>query len=215
MEVFQKEYALAYDHIYHDKDYERECDFIEAAFKKHSKGVKTILDLGCGTGNFVAFLEKKGSCDWQQLVGLDLSEKAVNEGKARGLESDITKLVAADVLNLKQNRTQLVPMPDVISLMFVLHEFDDKMALQIIDSCHCLWPTSKILLTEMIHLDDSQIKKSNGTVVPELNFVHRLSYQVIRSKAEWERLFAVAGYRLVTSREHSLTYTFCLLFSQK
>lgn len=173
-----------------------------------------LIDLGCGTGNFVAFLEKNGSCSYKQLVGIDLSEKAINEGKGRGLESKITTLIAADILDLKQELVQLVPVPDVISLMFILHEFDDEKALQIIYNCRCLWPDSKILLTEMMHLDDSEIRKSNGTVVPELNFVHRLSYQTIRSKTEWERFFAIAGYKLVESREHRLTYTFCLLFSQ-
>lgn len=50
MEVFGKEYTRAYDHLYQDKDYAKECDFIEAVFQKYSVGVKTILDLGCGTG---------------------------------------------------------------------------------------------------------------------------------------------------------------------
>ena len=50
MTVFGDEYAIAYDYLYHDKDYEKECDFLEAIFRKHGKKVNTVLDLGCGTG---------------------------------------------------------------------------------------------------------------------------------------------------------------------
>jgi hypothetical protein len=32
--VFKKDYAEAYDSLYHNKDYEKECDFLEDLFKK-------------------------------------------------------------------------------------------------------------------------------------------------------------------------------------
>ena len=31
--VFGHEYAAAYDHLYQEKDYEKECDFLEEIFK--------------------------------------------------------------------------------------------------------------------------------------------------------------------------------------
>jgi hypothetical protein len=46
MRAFGKEYALAYDYLYKDKDYEKECDFIGRVFKKFSGRVETILDPG-------------------------------------------------------------------------------------------------------------------------------------------------------------------------
>ena len=36
MAVFGSDYALAYDALYRDKDYEHECDFLEAIFRKYS-----------------------------------------------------------------------------------------------------------------------------------------------------------------------------------
>ena len=50
--LFGKEYADQYDLLYGDKDYEAECDLLEKVFRLYSSApVKTILDLGCGTGN--------------------------------------------------------------------------------------------------------------------------------------------------------------------
>ena len=49
--VFKEEYANAYDDLYQDKDYEKECDYIEALFKQFNYKPETILDLGCGTGD--------------------------------------------------------------------------------------------------------------------------------------------------------------------
>jgi len=64
------QYALYYDLLYSDKDYEGECDFIEEIFEKYAdKKPKNILDIGCGTGGHLVPLLKRG----YNLVGLDFS----------------------------------------------------------------------------------------------------------------------------------------------
>jgi SAM-dependent methyltransferase len=69
--IFKQAYADHYDLLYKEKDYESECDLIEQAFLRYSKEpVKTILDMGCGTGNHLFPLAKRG----YQLHGVDLSE---------------------------------------------------------------------------------------------------------------------------------------------
>jgi SAM-dependent methyltransferase len=69
--VFQQGYADQYDLFYGDKDYESECDLLEQAFQRYSKEpVRTILDLGCGTGNHSIPLARRG----YQVHGVDLSE---------------------------------------------------------------------------------------------------------------------------------------------
>ena len=51
-EMFGAVYADAYDLLYQDKDYDAECDLIESLFKNYGEsGIKSVLDLGCGTGN--------------------------------------------------------------------------------------------------------------------------------------------------------------------
>ncbi|MFB3885588.1 MAG: class I SAM-dependent methyltransferase [Thermodesulfobacteriota bacterium] len=69
-EVFRKDYADAYDLLYTDKDYEAECDIIEEVFRCSGNGsIRTILDLGCGTGNHVIPLAQRG----YEVTGVDIS----------------------------------------------------------------------------------------------------------------------------------------------
>jgi SAM-dependent methyltransferase len=71
MSVFGKIYSSAYDNLYHDKDYEKECDFLENIFGKYKKKVMTILDLGCGTGGHAIILAKRG----YEVTGIDRSSE--------------------------------------------------------------------------------------------------------------------------------------------
>lgn len=80
MSVFGKEYAKAYDYLYQDKDYKEETDFIEGIFEKHSAKIKTVLDLGCGTGGHALILAESG----YEIAGVDRSAEmvAIAEKKA-------------------------------------------------------------------------------------------------------------------------------------
>jgi SAM-dependent methyltransferase len=60
-EPFRTEYAGQYDAIYREKDYEAECDLLEAAFARYgSAQVRSVVDLGCGTGNHAFPLSRRG-----------------------------------------------------------------------------------------------------------------------------------------------------------
>ena len=78
--VFGKEYADQYDTFYHDKDYEAECDLIEEVFRRYAdKPVKSILDLGCGTGSHAISLARRG----YQVTGVDCSPEMITQAKAK------------------------------------------------------------------------------------------------------------------------------------
>ena len=84
---FEEKLAQIYDLIYRDKNYEKECDFIEEIFKKYSgRPIKTILDIGCGTGGHAIPLVGKG----YNVLGIDISESMV--GKAKEKSKNIANL---------------------------------------------------------------------------------------------------------------------------
>lgn len=96
MKLFEK-YAEYYDFLYQDKDYEKECDFLEEIFQKFSSTpIKTILDGGCGTGGHVFPLAKRG----YKVIGIDSSDAMVT--KAREKEEELNLGIEFQVSDLRQ-----------------------------------------------------------------------------------------------------------------
>jgi len=80
-ELFGDRYAAAYDALYHDKDYEAECDLIERLLAVHGAGGKRrLLDLGCGTGNHAIPLARRGHA----VVGVDRSGPMLALARKKG-----------------------------------------------------------------------------------------------------------------------------------
>lgn len=70
MSVFNNDYAAGYDALYKEKNYQAECDVIEAVLGASSTGRPIrLLDVGCGTGGHAIELARRG----HQVCGVDLS----------------------------------------------------------------------------------------------------------------------------------------------
>lgn len=70
-DVFKDNYSGAYDLIYGEKDYAGECDLAERLFETYGDTpVRSVLDLGCGTGGHAHLLGQRG----YEVVGVDRSE---------------------------------------------------------------------------------------------------------------------------------------------
>ena len=79
-------YADFYDAIYQDKDYEVECDFIERLFAEHARGnVRSILDLGCGTGGHTIPLARRGYA----MTGVDISQGMLDKARVKAEEAGV------------------------------------------------------------------------------------------------------------------------------
>lgn len=84
MTVFGK-YSRYYNLLYRDKDYAAEADYTDSLIQKFCPGAKTILDLGCGTGQHDFFLSRKG----YSLTGIDRSEKMISLARQHLSSSDV------------------------------------------------------------------------------------------------------------------------------
>ena len=88
MNQFGDLYSQYYDLLYSDKDYISEVNYVDELIKSHSKNVKTLLDMGCGTGKHAELFCEKG----YKVHGIDLSEdmlKIANQ-RRKGKEDSLS-----------------------------------------------------------------------------------------------------------------------------
>lgn len=80
MSAFEKPYATAYDALYGDKDYGAECAMLGEIFSRFAESpVRSVLDLGCGTGTHAIRLAERGYA----VTGVDMSAPMLAEAKEK------------------------------------------------------------------------------------------------------------------------------------
>jgi 2-polyprenyl-3-methyl-5-hydroxy-6-metoxy-1,4-benzoquinol methylase len=79
-------YSKYYDLLYKDKNYQAEADFITSLIKKFKPHAKTILNLGCGTGNHDLLLANSN----YKVTGVDLSENMISIAKQKNSHDSCT-----------------------------------------------------------------------------------------------------------------------------
>lgn len=105
MRLYQ-ELADVYDLIWGHKDYSCEVSHLENVFRKYSKTVTSILDVGCGTGNHAKEFVARG----YNLVGIDLNAPMVKIASQ--------KIPTAEFLQADMHRFQLSRRFDAILCLF-------------------------------------------------------------------------------------------------
>jgi SAM-dependent methyltransferase len=114
-EPFGSVCADCYDALYGDKDYEAECDLIERLFKTYGDGqIKSVLDLGCGTGNHAIPLIRRGF----EVIGVDRSESMLAQAREKAVQLNRSLPVAfkhADIRSADLGRQF-----DAVLLMFAV-----------------------------------------------------------------------------------------------
>lgn len=120
MDVFH-DYAGYYDDLYEDKDYLKECIFIKNVLEKYSdQSVKSLLDLGCGTGSHALHFAEMG----YDVTGVDLSEEMLNI--ARQKNNININFIRQDIknLNLEQKYDAAVAMFAVMGYQTTNENFE-------------------------------------------------------------------------------------------
>ena len=96
-------YSEYYDLIYHDKDYEKECDYIESLFARYSgRKTKTILELGAGTGAYTIPMGERG----YKVLATDISAPMLELARAKARKKRLTGLLSFEVSDMRQVRSR-------------------------------------------------------------------------------------------------------------
>lgn len=76
--------APVYDDLTGDVDYSAFADFYEEIFRRNGLDVKTVLDLGCGTGSLTAEMARRG----YEMIGVDASDEMLMVASEKFAETE-------------------------------------------------------------------------------------------------------------------------------
>ena len=77
MKCFSKDYSAIYDFLYTKKNYTKETKLLKKILKKYLPQSKSLLDLGCGTGQYSNLMTKLQL----NIVGVDRSSSMLKIAK--------------------------------------------------------------------------------------------------------------------------------------
>ena len=175
-----------------------------------------ILDLGSGSGDFLI-----GFCQENKMkgLGIDISVEAVNYAnyKAQSRKvADKVKFLVGDILRLRE-----VQIPhqeiDVITCMFVLHEFlatSEKLVTDVFKSINTAFPGKHILVCELTRCSLDHLFNSPSGIV-EHHFFHNLSNQGLAALDEWKSIFKKSGLEIIEEERLSMAEQSIFLLKPK
>lgn len=112
-QVFGKDYSTSYDLLYEEKDYDSECDLLERIIKKHcTSKVRSILDLGCGTGNHTLRFAERG----YEMTGVDRSNDMLDIARQKTRDKGLScEFFESDIKAFDNSKKY-----DVVIMMFAV-----------------------------------------------------------------------------------------------
>ena len=104
--MYSKDLAKYYDIMYQKKDYKKETAIIETLISKYKKSKgRELLEVACGTGNYLKYLKDNFNC-----TGLDLNEEMLRIAKKKSPKLQFFK---ANMINFALNKKF-----DVVACLF-------------------------------------------------------------------------------------------------
>ena len=163
----------------------------------------TVLDLGCGSAEFLLQL-----CENTKLngYGIDISEEAVSFAQDLINEKSLGRRVVVkigDIFDIKELKN-ISDNIDVITCMFVLHEFlplgKDKVE-DLLKKIKQSFPNKHLIVCELSKFQPDFLRK-NPTSIAEHHLFHALSGQGLMTPGEWRNIFRDAGLQLVEEKRY-------------
>lgn len=173
--------AQYYNELYQQKNYKAECDYIFKLLEPHLSTVAgSLLDVGCGTGNYFPFFIERG----YHIVGLDISMDMLSIAK--------DKFPSIEFLLGDISQIELKKKFDLITMLFhvINYQADESQLHNAIRSIASamktgglfvfdFWNGDAVLLDpprqtkKNIQLKNKEIiRTTNSTIIREKNLIH-------------------------------------------
>ena len=176
-------YANYYDELYKDKNYKKETNFVIKNLKKNKKKIKTILEIGCGTGNHAIFLAKSGF----SVVGIDSSKKMIEVAnkKKNNLNIFLKKKLIFKNINALEFKTK--KKFDAVIMLFHVFNFlnSKKKITKFVNKIFNTIKFSGILLFDFINADcaiKNKPKITEKEIKTKLYFLKRSTKPILNLK---------------------------------
>jgi len=118
MSIFNQ-YSRYYDLLYKNKDYKSEAKYVLESLNKFDFEIKTILEMGCGSGGHAKFLSDEGI----KITGIERSKDMVIEANAKRIQN--LKPIIGDITDFNVDEK----FDAVISIFHVISYLTDNKGL--------------------------------------------------------------------------------------
>jgi len=109
MKCFDKDYSKIYDFLYTKKNYNKETNLIKKILRKYFSNSKSLLDLGCGTGQYSNLMTKLKL----DVVGVDRSSSMLNIAKKKYKKNKRLSFIKSNIQNMNLKKKF-----DIVSALF-------------------------------------------------------------------------------------------------
>jgi len=164
---------------------------------------RNILDLGCGSAEFLIKLCLENHD--LNTYGVDISQDALKYAKKIIDDNNLGKrinLIRWDMFNIGNMPNIETQKIDIITSMFVLHEFitmdidRTSRLLNILRQIKRRFKDSYLIVCELCKQTPGQLRR-NPTLMAEHHLFHALSNQIILTFADWEDIFKKVPFCIV------------------
>ena len=179
------------------------------SFLKRKAVFDTLVDIGCGDGQFLSTFLKE--VPGKKTVGVDLSKLSTQTTEKNlrlqypGLELTTVCCDALDVKKWGQDVLRIAQGGKVaISMWFLLHEISrnqPKILIEFFRQIHDIFPAAPIVVGEVVRQSEDILLSNNvRSLLPEYLFFHEMSNQGILSWQEYRQVLNNSAYDLVIER---------------
>lgn len=210
--IFQNLEAMLRKEKKYGKDIIRRSEFVAKAsaeterwipFPVIEKLIRTekynsILDLGCGSAEFLIRLCKR--IPNIKAFGIDISESSIAYAKKRLKEERLEKsikLEVSDIFEVNKLSKEMKEV-DVITSFFVLHELvaeGREKVIRLLKTLKENFVNSSLVICELYRKAPTELKRK-PSMIAEHHLFHALSNQKILSVKEWKNIIKKTDYKI-------------------